>query len=58
MLNAISADFDDSLTMGEGERMIEAIEDQLRAAEPRLSSIYIRPERREDAAALSAKVRP
>jgi cation diffusion facilitator family transporter len=55
---AISADFDDSLTMGEGERMIEAIEDQLRAAEPRLSSIYIRPERREDAAALSAKVRP
>ncbi|WP_277979250.1 cation diffusion facilitator family transporter [Sphingomonas phyllosphaerae] len=55
---AISADFDDSLTMGEGERMIEAIEDQLRAAEPRLSSIYIRPERREDAAALSAEVRP
>ncbi|MBB3346809.1 cation diffusion facilitator family transporter [Sphingomonas sp. BK069] len=50
---AISADFDDSLTMGEGERMIEAIEDQLRAAEPRLSSIYIRPERREDAAALA-----
>jgi cation diffusion facilitator family transporter len=54
---AISADFDDSLTMGEGERMIEAIEDQLRAAEPRLSSIYIRPERREDAAALSAEVK-
>jgi cation diffusion facilitator family transporter len=54
---AISADFDDSLTMGEGERMIEAIEDQLRAAEPRLSSIYIRPERREDAAALPAEVR-
>ncbi|MBB3692155.1 cation diffusion facilitator family transporter [Sphingomonas sp. BK580] len=54
---AISADFDDSLTMGEGERMIEAIEDQLRAAEPRLSSIYIRPERREDAAALPAEAR-
>lgn len=53
---AISADFDDSLTMGEGERMIEAIEDQLRAAEPRLSSIYIRPERREDAAAPPAEV--
>ena len=53
---AISADFDDSLTMGEGERMIEAIEDQLRAAEPRLSSIYIRPERREDAATLPAEV--
>ncbi|MBW6528888.1 cation diffusion facilitator family transporter [Sphingomonas sp. RHCKR7] len=54
---AISADFDDTLTMGEGERMIEAIEDQLRAAEPRLSSIYIRPERREDAAAPPAEVR-
>lgn len=50
---AISADFDDALTMGEGERMIETIEDQLRAAEPRLSSIYIRPERHEDAAALA-----
>ncbi|TCP33311.1 cation diffusion facilitator family transporter [Sphingomonas sp. BK235] len=49
---ALSVDFDDALTMGEGERMIESIEDQLRAAEPRLSSIYIRPERREDAAAL------
>jgi cation diffusion facilitator family transporter len=54
---AISADFDDSLTMGEGERMIEVIEDQLRLAEPRLSSIYIRPERHEDAAALSAETR-
>lgn len=53
---AISADFDDSLTMGQGERMIEAIEDQLRVAEPRLSSIYIRPERREDAAAPPAEV--
>ena len=47
---AISADFRDDLTMGEGEQLIEAIEDRLRAVLPMLSSIYIRPERREDAA--------
>lgn len=46
---AISADFQDELRMGQGERLIEALEQALRAAEPRLSSIYIRPERREDA---------
>lgn len=46
---AISADLDDTLTMGEGERMIEHIEQALRVVEPRLSSIYIRPERHEDA---------
>lgn len=44
---AISADFDDALTMGEAEQLIEDIEDQLRAAFPQLSSIYIRPEKRE-----------
>ncbi len=37
---AISADFYDAMTMGEGERLIETM----------LASIYIRPERREDAA--------
>lgn len=47
---AISADFHDAITMGEGERMIEEIETCLKAAIPILSSIYIRPERREDAA--------
>lgn len=46
---AISADFEDSLTMGEGEAMIEAIEHELKAAVPMLSSIYIRPEKAEDA---------
>jgi len=46
---AISADFDDTLTMGEGERLIERIERELKAAMPTLSSIYIRPERAEDA---------
>jgi len=49
---AISADFQDSLTMGEAELLIEAIETDLKAALPQLSSIYIRPERREDATAL------
>jgi cation diffusion facilitator family transporter len=51
---AISADFDDALTMGDAERLVERIEDELRAAVPRLSSIYIRPERREDAPAIPA----
>lgn len=47
---AISADFEDSMTMGEAENLIERIEDELRLAEPMLSSIYIRPEKRENAA--------
>ncbi|TXC70942.1 cation diffusion facilitator family transporter [Sphingomonas ginsenosidivorax] len=47
---AISADFEDSITMGAGETMIEEMETQLRAAVPMLASIYIRPEKRADAA--------
>ena len=50
---AISADFRDDVTMGEAESLIEAIETDLRAAEPMLSSIYIRPEKREDAVRLA-----
>jgi cation diffusion facilitator family transporter len=46
---AISADFDDALTMGEGEALIESIEHELKATIPTLSSIYIRPEKTEDA---------
>jgi cation diffusion facilitator family transporter len=46
---AVSADFADGLSMGEGERLIEEIECDLKAISPQLSSIYIRPERREDA---------
>ncbi|WP_380786300.1 cation diffusion facilitator family transporter [Sphingomonas sp. R86521] len=46
---AISADFEDAITMGEGETMIEQMETQLRAAVPMLASIYIRPEKRADA---------
>lgn len=49
---AISADFRDTLSMGEAETLIEDIETALRAAEPRLSSIYIRPEKQENAAVL------
>ena len=49
---AISADFHDALTMGEAETLIEGLETELKAAEPSLSSIYIRPEKREDAAVL------
>jgi divalent metal cation (Fe/Co/Zn/Cd) transporter len=46
---AISADFVDGLSMGAAERAIEDMESQLKAASPIVSSIYIRPERREDA---------
>lgn len=49
---AISADFRDTLTMGEAETLLEEIEKALKAAEPMLSSIYIRPEKQENAAVL------
>ncbi|MET0137428.1 MAG: cation diffusion facilitator family transporter [Sphingobium sp.] len=54
---AISADFEDSLTMGDGETLIEEIEAELKAAMPDLTSIYIRPEKRRDAA-LAARPGP
>ncbi|MGN6277470.1 MAG: cation diffusion facilitator family transporter [Sphingomonas sp.] len=47
---AISVDFRDEVTMGDAETLIEEIEDRLREALPQLSSIYIRPESRENAA--------
>jgi cation diffusion facilitator family transporter len=46
---AISADFVDSLPMGEAERLIEEMEAQLKALSPLISSIYIRPEKQQDA---------
>lgn len=46
---AISADLEDDVTMGEGERLIEDLERELKALMPELSSIYIRPEKEEDA---------
>lgn len=44
---AVSADFADALPMGEAESRIEEIERALKAQLPLLSSIYIRPEKRE-----------
>lgn len=52
---AISADFVDAVTMGDAERLIEEIEDDLRASFPVLSSIYIRPEQNEQAATLPSR---
>jgi divalent metal cation (Fe/Co/Zn/Cd) transporter len=52
---AISADFRDTLPMGEAETLIEQIEAELKAAEPMLSSIYIRPEKAEDAPRLNVE---
>jgi divalent metal cation (Fe/Co/Zn/Cd) transporter len=46
---AVSADFEDSLTLGEGERIIEDIETELKSVLPQLSSIYIRPEKKAEA---------
>jgi divalent metal cation (Fe/Co/Zn/Cd) transporter len=46
---AVSADFDDALSMGRAESLIEEMETELKMAEPRISSIYIRPEKQSDA---------
>ena len=55
---AVSADFSDDIPMGEAERLIEEMEQDLRAIAPALSSIYIRPERREDAVPLADSAEP
>lgn len=46
---AVSADFVDTLPMGEAETLIERLEAKLKAQSPQLRSIYIRPEKCEDA---------
>ncbi|WP_409592338.1 cation diffusion facilitator family transporter [Sphingobium sp.] len=46
---AISADFADELLMGRAESLIEEMEIAMKRAIPELTSIYIRPEKREDA---------
>lgn len=46
---AISADFVDDLPMGQAENLIEEIECLLKTAVPDITSIYIRPEKRENA---------
>jgi cation diffusion facilitator family transporter len=46
---AISADFADALPMGDAESLVERLEGRIKAEEPRIASIYIRPEKQEDA---------
>lgn len=46
---AVSADFRDDISMGVAETLIEQLEDRMRAVSPAIASIYIRPEKREDA---------
>jgi hypothetical protein len=48
---AVSADFDDRIAMGAAETLIETIESELKAADSRITSIYIRPEKQIDAVA-------
>ncbi|PHR15232.1 MAG: cation transporter [Sphingopyxis sp.] len=51
---AISADLVDDITMGDAESEIEALEIMLKAEMPQLVSIYIRPEKEEDAQKITA----
>ncbi|MGE4305979.1 MAG: cation diffusion facilitator family transporter [Novosphingobium sp.] len=46
---AVSADFADDLSMGVAETVIEDIEARMKQLSPSISSIYIRPEKREQA---------
>ncbi|NIJ37936.1 cation diffusion facilitator family transporter [Sphingopyxis panaciterrae] len=50
---AVSADFDDDLLMGDAESLIEIMEAELKAADSRITSIYIRPEKQADAVVYS-----
>ena len=46
---AVSADFEDALTIGEAETLVEVLEERMKAVSPKIASIYIRPEKRESA---------
>ena len=46
---AVSADFADDLSLGVAETVIEDIEARMKQLSPSISSIYIRPEKREQA---------
>jgi cation diffusion facilitator family transporter len=46
---AISAEFEDTLSISEAEALIEVLEARMKALSPAISSIYIRPEKRENA---------
>jgi len=49
---AISADIVDDITVGKAETLIKELEQRLKADMPQLSSIYIRPEKKQDALGL------
>lgn len=51
---AVSADFEDALTLGRGEELIKQVELSLRQEHPQLASIYIRPEKEADAVVVRA----
>jgi cation diffusion facilitator family transporter len=55
---ALSVDFDDSVTMGRAETLIEEIEAELKQTLPSLSTIYIRPEKAENATVVAPPERP
>ena len=46
---AVSADFNDNLSMDEAECLIEELETKMKALSPAIASIYIRPEKRGQA---------
>jgi cation diffusion facilitator family transporter len=46
---AISADFADDLRMGDAETLVEEMEAVMKASVPEITSVYIRPEKRENA---------
>jgi cation diffusion facilitator family transporter len=50
---AISADFDDDLSVGVAEGLIKRLEQELKTLHPELTSIYIRPEKAETAIRLA-----
>ena len=55
---ALSVDFDDTVAMGRAETLIEEIEAALRRTLPSLSTIYIRPEKAENALVVPPPVPP
>jgi len=46
---AMSVDFRDDISLGDGETLIEELETELKRTMPELASIYIRPEKAADA---------
>ncbi|MBT0671313.1 cation transporter [Novosphingobium profundi] len=55
---AASVDFADDLPMGEAETLIEQLETQMKTSSPKITSIYIRPEKREEAVLSREPINP